>query len=105
VDLCYRMWQAGWEVHYAPMATVMHIGGASTAARPETEVQRVDSARRFYRRHYSPARAAALDGLIRMAMRMRWVRDSLRLRLVRDGRRRSRLARDLTIWRGVLKTD
>jgi len=105
VDLCYRMWQAGWEVHYAPMATVMHIGGASAAARPETEVQRVDSARRFYRRHYSPARAAALNGMIRTAMRMRWVRDSLRLRLVRDDRHRGRLARDLEIWRGVLKTD
>jgi hypothetical protein len=23
-DWCYRMWQAGWEVHYLPEATVMH---------------------------------------------------------------------------------
>ncbi|MEA2562775.1 MAG: hypothetical protein QOH06_4279 [Acidobacteriota bacterium] len=104
VDLCYRLWQTGWEVHYAPSATVMHVGGASTAA-PEFEVRRVESARRFYRLHYPPMRAAVLDGLIRTAMRLRWVRDSLRLRLVRDGRRRSRLAQDLAIWSGVLKTD
>jgi N-acetylglucosaminyl-diphospho-decaprenol L-rhamnosyltransferase len=102
VDLCYRLWQAGWEVHYAPSATVMHVGGASTGAQPRFEVQRVESARLFYRRHYPPVRAAVLDGLIRTAMRLRWLRDSLRLRLARDDRRRSRLAEDLAIWRGVL---
>jgi GT2 family glycosyltransferase len=105
VDLCYRLWQAGWEVHYAPSATIMHVGGSGTAARPELEVRRVESARLFYRRHYPPIRAAMLDGLIRTAMRLRWVRDSLRLRLVRDDRRRSRLAHDLAVWRGALKTD
>ena len=103
VDLCYRMWQAGWEVNYTPSATVMHVGGSSAAAQPELEVQRVESARLFYRRHYPPMRAAVLDGMIRTAMRLRWVRDSLRLRLVRDDRRRSRLAQDLAIWRGVLR--
>jgi GT2 family glycosyltransferase len=103
VDLCYRLWQAGWEVHYAPSATVMHVGGASTGARSKFEVQRVESACLFYRRNYPPARAALLHGLIRTAMRLRWVRDSLRLRLVKDDRRRSRLAEDLAVWRGVLK--
>jgi GT2 family glycosyltransferase len=102
VDLCYRLWQAGWEVHYTPEATVMHVGGASTGSR--FEVQRVESARLFYRRHYPPVRAAVLDGLIRTAMGARWLRDSLRLRLARDGRRRSRLAEDLAVWSGVLKT-
>ena len=100
VDLCWRLWQAGWEVHYTPSATVLHVGGSSTRSR--FEVQRVESARLFYRRHYPPARAAALDLLIRTAMRMRWLRDSLRLRLARDDRRRSRLAEDLAVWRGVL---
>jgi GT2 family glycosyltransferase len=75
VDLCYRLWQAGWEVHFAPAATVMHVGGASTAPRrPEMEAQRTDSARRFYRRHYSPLRVAVLDGLIRTAAGLRRVR-------------------------------
>jgi N-acetylglucosaminyl-diphospho-decaprenol L-rhamnosyltransferase len=109
VDLCFRLWQAGWEVHFAPVATVVHLGGASTAAaRREMEVRRVESARRFYRRHYPPARAARLDRLIRLAMRMRWMRDSLRLPLARDDRRRDRLAEDLAIWLGalgVLETD
>lgn len=106
VDLCYRMWKAGWEVHYTPAATVEHLGGASaSAARRDMEVRRVDSARRFYRRHYPPPRAALLDFLIRTSMRLRCLRDSLRLRLERDDGRRRRLAEDLAVWRGVLEAD
>jgi GT2 family glycosyltransferase len=75
VDLCYRLRQAGWEVHFTPEATVMHVGGASTSPRRTAmEVQRTDSARRFYRRHYSPLRVAVLDGLIRTAAGLRRVR-------------------------------
>jgi hypothetical protein len=29
-DWCFRIWQAGWEVHYAPVADVIHFGGQST---------------------------------------------------------------------------
>lgn len=79
VDLCYRLWQAGWEVGFTPAATVVHVGGASTAPlRGTMEVRRVESARRFYRRHYSPARVAVLEAAIRTARAARRVRDRLR---------------------------
>jgi GT2 family glycosyltransferase len=79
VDLCYRLWQAGWEVGFTPAATVVHVGGASTAPLRETlEVRRVESARRFYRRHYSPARVAVLEAAIRTARAARRVRGRLR---------------------------
>src|SRR5262249_11131009 len=29
VDLCYRLKAAGWEVHFAPVTDVVHVGGAS----------------------------------------------------------------------------
>jgi len=30
IDICYRMWQNGWEVHYMPHSEVLHhIGGSS----------------------------------------------------------------------------
>src|SRR5215213_5032537 len=32
VDLCVRLTRGGWDVVYAPIATVEHVGGASTAA-------------------------------------------------------------------------
>ncbi|HEX6104576.1 MAG TPA: glycosyltransferase family 2 protein, partial [Gemmatimonadales bacterium] len=33
VDLCYRLRQAGWEIHFTPAAEVTHVGGASTSQR------------------------------------------------------------------------
>jgi hypothetical protein len=103
VDLCYRLWQAGWEVGFTPAATVVHVGGASTAPlRGAMAVRRVESARRFYRRHYSPARVAVLEAAIRTAMGARLVRDRLRLALARDDRDRARLAADVAVWHEAL---
>ena len=106
VDLCYRLQGVGWEVHFAPVATVAHVGGASTnapALRAEMEVQRVRAARQFYRRHYSPARAAALETLIQGAMAWRLVRDRARIALSRKTGARDRLAEKLAVWRGALR--
>ena len=29
IDLCWRLWRAGWRVRVEPRAEVYHIGGAS----------------------------------------------------------------------------
>jgi GT2 family glycosyltransferase len=72
VDLCWRLREAGWETHFAPVATIAHVGGASTAAvREEMERRRVESARRFYRLHYSRGHVLALEALIRAAGALR----------------------------------
>lgn len=104
VDLCWRLREAGWECHFAPVATVMHVGGVSTAAvRAEMELRRIDSSRRFYRLHYSRGHVAALEAMIRAAMAARWLRDTLRLRLEREPARRGRLAEDLAVWQRALR--
>ncbi|HEX5761381.1 MAG TPA: glycosyltransferase family 2 protein [Thermoanaerobaculia bacterium] len=104
VDLCYRLQAAGWEVHFAPVTTVVHVGGASTRTqRAAMEVRRIASARLFYRRHYSRWRIAALETMIRTAMLLRLTRDRLRLSLTRDDPARRRLAEDVAIWRGALR--
>jgi len=103
-DLCWRLWRAGWEVHFAPVADVVHRGAASTAPlRGAMALQKVRSAIRFYRRHYAPPRAALLVLGIRGAMLGRWCRDALRLRVAGDPLSRARLAEDLTVWRRALR--
>ncbi len=32
IDLCWRMWLAGWEIYAVPQAVVEHLGGASLPA-------------------------------------------------------------------------
>ncbi|HEX5386999.1 MAG TPA: glycosyltransferase family 2 protein [Gemmatimonadales bacterium] len=104
VDLCRRLRNAGWEVHFAPVTDVVHRGGASTAPiRGAMALERVRSATRFYRRHYSPPRAAALIVGIRGAMLLRWLRDGVRLRLAADPAARGRLAEDVAVWRRVVR--
>lgn len=104
VDLCWRLHAAGWEVHFAPVATVVHVGGASTRrVRAAMAARRVQSARLFYRLHYSPLRVAVLEGLIRAAMLVRLGRDRLRLGWTRESPARARLAEDVSVWRGALR--
>ncbi|HEX9942233.1 MAG TPA: glycosyltransferase family 2 protein [Thermoanaerobaculia bacterium] len=105
IDLCYRLKSAGWEVHFAPVATVVHAGGASTGQRrPEMAVRRVASSKLFYRRHYSRPRVTVLEAMIGAAMAGRLLRDSLRLAVTRQPEVRSRLAEDLAVWRGALRS-
>lgn len=53
VDLCRRLWDAGWEIWFTPRASMDHVGGASTRQvrrRMLTESHR--SFVRFYQVHY-----------------------------------------------------
>ena len=103
-DLCWRAYQAGWEVHFAPVTDVLHRGGASTAPlRGRMALQKVRSAIRFYRRHYTAPRAAMLVLGIRTAMLLRWWRDAIRLRLTRDQAAHKRLTEDAGVWRRAFR--
>ncbi|HYO15861.1 MAG TPA: hypothetical protein VE685_21900 [Thermoanaerobaculia bacterium] len=92
-------------MRFAPVATVVHVGGTSTGQRrPEMAVRQVASSKLFYRRHYSRLRVWTLEAMIGAAMLGRLVRDGLRLALTREPEERSRLAEDLAVWRGALRS-
>jgi N-acetylglucosaminyl-diphospho-decaprenol L-rhamnosyltransferase len=106
VDLCYRLKTAGWEIHFAPVTDVIHVGGVSTQPYGGGMIaQRVESAIRFYDRHYPPARRARLVALIKVAAAARWLRDGIRLRATGDAARRARLAASVIAWRRILLGD
>lgn len=53
VDLCKRLWDAGWEVWFTPEASMDHVGGASTGqVRRKMLTESHRSFIRFYRKHY-----------------------------------------------------
>jgi GT2 family glycosyltransferase len=53
VDLCRRLWDAGWEVWYTPAATVAHHHGASTRlARRAMVAESGRSFLRYYEKQY-----------------------------------------------------
>lgn len=103
VDLCYRLHAAGWQVHFAPVTSVVHVGGVSTMQRrTEMGVQLFASIMQFYRRHFSGIRQAEVVVIVKSLMLARLVRDTLHLCIARDTVTRARLVADVTAWRRVL---
>lgn len=104
VDLAYRLGQVGWETHFAPVATIVHVGGASTARNRQAATRQLfASAAHFYRRHYSAARLRQLRLVVASIMLGRILRDLARWWLARDPARRDVLISDLRRWSTILR--
>lgn len=100
IDLCYRLRRAGWDIHFAPVTTVTHAGGASTTqfrARMAHEV--ITSTMRFYRRHYTGLRLASLILLLRCILLARLFRDQMKAMFSHAPQQRA-VAREMAgVWR------
>lgn len=102
VDLCRRLTEAGWEIHYVPDAQVTHVGQASTRqVRASMIVAHYRSTLIFYRRHYGGPRLAFWLATMRAKMAFRIARDSLALRLYPS--QRPVLRESLSAWRSALR--
>ena len=103
VDLCYRVGAAGWQVHFAPVTTVVHVGGASTMQqRTEMAVQLLGSNLQFYQKHYSGIHLATSVVLLKTIVLTRWVIDTMRLQVARDTRKRADITAGIAAWQRVL---
>ncbi len=61
VDFCKRLRDAGWTVHYAPHARVIHHEQLSTGSVPNRRIVELSRNRDLYmRKHHSPAAARAV---------------------------------------------
>ncbi|HEX5761380.1 MAG TPA: glycosyltransferase family 2 protein [Thermoanaerobaculia bacterium] len=101
LDLCWRALAAGWEVHYTPVASVVHVEGASTSqARHEMAALLFASLERFYRKHHRPASLSRLRRVVVLILLQRIGRDVLKF--WRYPERRPRLSGDLLLWRRLL---
>jgi len=98
-DLCYRLSTAGWQTYYAPVATIMHVGGASTKQRSALpRVRWFIGLDTFYRRHYSRLHQIELIVLIRLMALARLLRDILRMWTAPGASERARIAADVKAW-------
>ncbi|MFL5841855.1 MAG: glycosyltransferase family 2 protein [Thermoleophilaceae bacterium] len=103
VDLCRRLASAGFEVHFAPVATVVHLGGGSTAAHAAAmEREYIVGQRRYLTRHESRPRARRVLLVMRAIVFARLLRDAARLRLARGSERR-RLRAAVAGWRQMVR--
>ncbi|HEX5719127.1 MAG TPA: glycosyltransferase [Thermoanaerobaculia bacterium] len=103
LDLCHRLHGAGWEIHYTPEATVVHVEGASTEQDRHAMAERLFvSLEQFYRQHY-PERLPRLRRVVKAVMLERIARD--KWKSWRYPERRERLAGDVEVWRRMLRRE
>jgi GT2 family glycosyltransferase len=102
-DLCYRLTAAGWQVHFTPATTVVHVGGASTRQwRPEMTVRLLASTMQFYQRHASRLHLAEVVLIVKGLMLARWISGIARFYLTRNAGKRADIAADMAACRRVL---
>ena len=78
-DLCRRLWAAGWQVYFAPVGVVVHVGGASTRRHyAKMQAQLFASMHLFYARHYSARQARLLRLVMIPVLAARLVQDAAR---------------------------
>jgi GT2 family glycosyltransferase len=103
VDLCRRIWAAGWEVWYTPGATIVHHEAQATRQfRGEMLLELHRSRYRFFGKHYPPLYGRAARAIVRLGLLRELVRSAgQRLRGEVDAgewrRRRSVYERLLTL--------
>lgn len=105
VDLCYRLALRGWQVHFAPVAEVVHIGGASAQQlQGEMTIRYFESLVHFYVRHYPRRSRIGLAVLIQCFALAHWLPNRVLLLITREGNKRAMVAHDIEMWRRVLAT-
>ncbi len=102
-DLCFRLATVGWQTHFAPVATISHVEGASSRGREAAVSEQIfRSLIHFYRRHYSRPRRVALRAVLALLMAGRITRDAALLARERESLKRSELRRNISVWSRVL---
>jgi len=101
LDLCRRLWDAGWEVHFEPRARIIHHEGASSSqAVPARHLHFQRSRVRYFRKHHGWLAAAAVRTGILSAFAAELALETVKWLVGhRRGLRRARVA---AYW-GVLK--
>jgi GT2 family glycosyltransferase len=103
VDLCRRLQVLGWQIDFAPVASVAHVGGASTSLhRADMKVQYWRSTLQLYRRYCRTSDTVLLVLIMKSMALIRIVRDHLRLRRSCPGADRARLVDDISAWQRLL---
>lgn len=91
VDLCYRVGQGGWSLHWVPTAQILHHGGQSTKqVATEMFIRLYQSKLQFMRKHYGRFAAAVYKIILSSATLARLLMTPL-VYLGRPAQRQQRL--------------
>ncbi|GAA4828670.1 glycosyltransferase family 2 protein [Paenibacillus vulneris] len=65
VDWCYRIKEAGWEIHYYPYTQILHLKGASSRRKPFKIIYEFHRAMYlFHKKHYKQKYSIVVNALV-----------------------------------------
>jgi hypothetical protein len=97
LDLCHRIWDAGYPILFTPEATITHLGGQSTVERFPIAFE-LDKYRNRYRYFYKYFGRDGVRGCRRNSLQWLWVRR-IGYALIRLIKPSEALTRRLTLYR------
>jgi GT2 family glycosyltransferase len=103
VDLCQRLSKKGQQIHFAPEAEIIHVGGASTEQeRARMNLQYFASLAKYYRKHYPKLFLLELVLMVKFFAFLGLARDFLLLKTTRDAVKQLDLKTRLIVHQGLL---
>ena len=103
VDLCYRLAASGRQIHFAPVTSVLHIGGASTIqTRSDAAIQLFKGEIQFFQSHYSGMHLKVLMVSMKLLSLVRLIRNCIHLHFTANEVRRSRIIENITAEKCIL---
>jgi GT2 family glycosyltransferase len=100
VDLCYRLFSQGKQIHFVPEAEIIHVGGGSTTQRRTwAHIQFFTSLAQFYRKHYSSLMLMEMVFSVKAVAFFKMIGDFLLLQMTRDATKQSALEVSLEMHR------
>lgn len=103
-DLCRRLWDAGWEVHFSPSAQIEHLGGASTGQQRAPMYARLyQSMLEYVEKHDGSSARWRLRTVLRAVMRLRLAREAVRNAIRRGPSAEGAASDAASRWRAVLE--
>jgi GT2 family glycosyltransferase len=92
VDLCLRVWKAGYTILFTPEAIITHLGGQSVGRfRLRFEIEKLRNRYRYFYKHFGPAGARRIRWVCLLSIRVRQAGYSLVRLIKRDDSIKNRL--------------
>lgn len=74
IDWCYRIKEAGWEIHYYPYTSIIHYKGASSRRKPLKIIYEFHRAMiLFHRKHYAKKYSFVTNGLVYLGVTIKFL--------------------------------
>jgi len=92
VDLCLRVWKAGYSIVYAPDVTITHLGGQSVKRFPARfEIEKCRNRYRYFYKHYGKAGTRRCRHVMLAWLGIRWLGYSIKAMFARTDMLEKRL--------------